>query len=92
MQAAQTAMNVAASNIANANSAGYSRQQVLQSANGSGGVQTTVVSAPAGVQGIDAALTTDLVAQLQAKNSFMANLAVFKSGNSMAGALLDLKA
>ena len=30
-------------------------------------------------------------AQLQAKNSFLANLAVFKTSNQMAGALLDQK-
>jgi hypothetical protein len=30
-----------------------------------------------------------MVAQLQAKNAFLANLAVFKTSNAMAGALLD---
>jgi hypothetical protein len=38
-----------------------------------------------------ASLETDMVAQLQAKNSFLANLAVFKTSNAMAGVLLDKK-
>jgi hypothetical protein len=39
-----------------------------------------------------AALETDLVAQLQAKNAFLVNLAVFKTSNKMAGALFSLDA
>ena len=39
-----------------------------------------------------AALETDVVAQLEAKNSFLANLAVFKTSNQMQGALLNEKA
>jgi len=38
------------------------------------------------------ALETDVVAQLQAKNAFLANLAVFKTSNKMAGALFDTTA
>ena len=34
-------------------------------------------------------MESDLVAQLQAKNAFLANLAVFKTSNQMAGALLN---
>ena len=37
------------------------------------------------------ALEADIVAQLQAKNAFLANLAVFKTSNQLAGALLDKK-
>ena len=36
-------------------------------------------------------LESDMVGQLQAKNSFLANLAVFKTSDKMTGALLDLK-
>jgi hypothetical protein len=36
-----------------------------------------------------AALEVDVVSQLQAKHAFLANLAVFKSQDKMAGALLD---
>jgi len=37
------------------------------------------------------ALEQDVVTQLQAKNSFIANLAVFKTQDKMAGALLDTR-
>jgi flagellar hook protein FlgE len=36
-----------------------------------------------------AALETDVVGQLVAKNQFLANLAVFKTNDQMMGALLD---
>jgi flagellar hook protein FlgE len=87
MQAAQTQLNAAASNVANAQTAGYQRREVQQSPQADGGVGTQVVASAQ--QG--PALETDLVAQLQAKNAFLANLAVFKTSNAMAGALLDKK-
>jgi flagellar hook protein FlgE len=37
-------------------------------------------------------LETDVVSQLQAKNAFLANLAVFKTSDKMAGALLNIQA
>jgi len=36
-----------------------------------------------------AALETDVVSQLQAKNAYLANLAVFKTQDKMAGALFS---
>jgi len=39
-----------------------------------------------------ASLETDVVTQLQAKNAFLANLAVFKTQDRMAGTLMDLQA
>ena len=89
MQAAQAHVDASASNIANAQTPGYRRQAVVQEAQAEGGVAASVrregePSAPA--------LETDLVAQLQAKNAFLANLAVFKTHNQMAGALLDKEA
>jgi flagellar hook protein FlgE len=85
MQAAQTQLNAAAINVANAQTEGYQRRAVQQSPQADGGVATQVVaSAQPGP-----ALETDMVAQLQAKNAFLANLAVFKTSNAMAGALLD---
>lgn len=87
MNAAQTALNSSAHNIANMNTAGFRRQEVLQSAQSEGGVSTSVATAI--VEG--SSLEADVVAQLQAKNSFLANLAVFKTSDKMAGALLDLK-
>jgi flagellar hook protein FlgE len=38
------------------------------------------------------ALEADMVEQLQAKNSFLANLAVFRTSDKMLGTLLDDKA
>ena len=87
MQAAQTALNSSAHNVANVNTEGFRRQQVSQSALADGGVSTIIAkSSHAGPD-----LQADLVAQLQAKNAFLANLKVFKTSDAMAGALLDTK-
>ncbi len=88
MNAAQAQMEVAAGNVANAQTEGYQRRALQQSPQPDGGVSTQVVVAARQ----EPALAADMVAQLQAKNAFLANLAVFKTGNAMAGALLDKKA
>lgn len=88
MQAAQTTLNSTAHNIANVNTPGFRRQQMVQSAQAEGGVSASVTKAS--VAG--SSLETDVVAQLQAKNAFLANLTVFKTSNQMAGALLDKSA
>lgn len=88
MQAAQTRLDASASNVANAQTEGYRRREVQQTAQPEGGTQTSVRRASQ--EG--AALETDLVEQLQAKSSFMASLAVFKTSDRMAGALLNEKA
>jgi flagellar hook protein FlgE len=88
MKAAQTLLDASANNIANANTAGYRRQEVVQQAQATGGVAATVTKA--GTPG--AAMETDVVSQLQAKHQFLANLAVFRTSSKMAGALLDKKA
>ena len=85
MNAAQQQLNASAGNIANLGTPGYRRQQVTQTANAQGGV--TAMTGRAGLAG--EALVKDLVAQLQAKNSYLANLAVFKAADKMAGVLLD---
>lgn len=85
MNAAQTQLKVAANNVANLNTQGFTRQQVTQTAQPDGGVASTVTRASTP----GAALEADLVAQLQAKNAFLANLAVFKTQDKMAGALLN---
>ena len=88
MNAAQAQLDTSAGNVANAQTEGYRRRAVQQSPQADGGVATQVVTtAKPGP-----ALETDLVNQLQAKNAFLANLAVFKTSNAMAGALLDKKA
>ena len=88
MNAAQTTLNASAHNIANLGTAGFRRQEAVPSELADGGVSTTL--ARSGAEG--PSLETDMVAQLQAKNSFLANLAVFKTANVMTGALLDTQA
>jgi len=88
MQAAQSQMDVAASNIANAGTAGYKRLRAETTTQPGGGVAVSV--GVTGQTGSD--LATDVVSQLQAKNSFIANLAVFKSADKMVGKLLDTSA
>ena len=85
MNAAQTALDVAGHNIANLNTAGFRRQESVQAAAPQGGVSTTLRQAAEP----GASLESDVVGELSAKNAFLANLAVFKTGNRMLGALLD---
>lgn len=88
MNSAQTQLNAAAHNVANMNTPGFSRQQVVQSERAQGGVATQIsTSTPPG-----AAPESDVVLQLQAKNAFLANLAVFKTHDKMAGVLLNQSA
>ena len=86
MNAAQTGLLASAHNIANLNTAGFRRQQVAQESVSAGGVDTSLT------QACDAgnAMETDMVGLLQAKNAFLANLAVFKTSDQMAGSLLDV--
>ena len=85
MNAAQTGLRVAGHNIANLNTEGFVRQQVLQSSVAPAGVRTTLTrSAEPGD-----AMLTDLVGLLQSKNAFLANLAVFRHQDDALGSLLD---
>ena len=88
MSAAQTQLQASANNVANLTTPGYRRQEVVQTPKVGGGVQAQTVQGEA----VGSSLEADVVAQLQAKNSFLANLAVFKTSNRLAGALLDQKA
>lgn len=88
MNAAQTQLNTAAHNVANVNTPGFSRQEVVQSAQAQGGVAARVSTSTTP----GASLESDVVMQLQAKNAFLANLAVFKTHDKMAGALLNKSA
>lgn len=87
MQAAQMRLSSSANNVANASTAGFRRQEVMQAAQAEGGVSASDRRAYA--EGAE--LETDLAAQLQAKNSFLANLTVFKKSDQMVGVLLDTK-
>lgn len=87
LKAAQTQLGASAHNIANQATQGYKRQTVQVAVMPEGGVRAQVATAPkAGNR-----LEEDVVGQLQAKNGFMANLAVFKAQERMVGALLDAK-
>ncbi|MCY7306340.1 MAG: flagellar basal body protein [Rhodoferax sp.] len=85
MQAAQSALRVSSHNVANLNTPGFRRQELSQRALEGGGVTTQLQRA----EKEGAALETDLIAQLQAKNAFLANLAVFRTADKLAGTLLD---
>lgn len=88
MAVAQTRLQTSAHNIANLQTENFRRQQVDQTPQSGGGVSTKISQAAQ----MGTALEADVVAQLQAKNEFLANLSVFKTSNKMQGALLDVKA
>lgn len=77
MNAAQTALSDSAGRIA---SVAVAPSQVRSP------------SAGAASSAASLALADDMIRQLQARNAFLANLAVFRSGDAMAGALLNLRA
>ncbi|HSV70040.1 MAG TPA: flagellar basal body rod protein [Methylibium sp.] len=85
LAAARRGLQVSAHNLANLQTAGFRRQRLDHAASADGGVETSV--SRAAMPG--AALAEDVVAQLRAKNFFLANLAVFKASDRMTGALLD---
>ena len=87
MNAAQTSLGASAHNIANVATDGFRRQLVAQTMTSSGGVTTSLTQASESGNAIE----TDMVGQLAAKNSFFANLAVFRASDKMLGALLDTK-
>ena len=88
MQAAQSQLQASASNVANLGTPNYRRMEVQQTPQAGGGVQTQTVRA----MSTGSSLEADVVGQLQAKNSFLANLAVFKTSYKLAGSLLNEKA
>lgn len=86
MQAAQTQLRASAHNLANLGTAGFRRIEVSQNAQQGGGVMSVATRAAAA----QPALERDLVDQLQARNAFLANRAVFKADDALAGKLLDV--
>jgi len=85
INAAQLGLRTSAHNIANLNTANFRRQEVVATADPAGGVRASVTRAAQPVDATEA----DVVNQLQAKNAFLANLAVFRAHDRMAGVLLD---
>ena len=88
LTAATARLGASAHNIANLGTAGFQRQLVQQTAQPGGGVTTRTTQAA--VPG--SAIEDDMVGMLVAKHSFLANLAVFKTADAMAGELLDREA
>ena len=86
MNAAQTRLQASAHNIANLGTDGFRRQQVVQGDLASGGASVSLSQAPVAGQSMEA----DMVGLLQAKNAFLANLAVFRTGDRLMGSLLDV--
>jgi flagellar hook protein FlgE len=74
-----------AHNLANAGTEGFRRSSVVQAERAGGG--TTAAWSRATAEG--PAMADDLVGQMTAGHHFRANLAVFKTHDAMAGALLD---
>ena len=95
MRAAQLQLDVDAHNVANAQTPGFQRQRVTQTANAStGGVDAKVEreTAVSGAGGDMNHLADDMVNGKMSLYSFAANLKVVKTEQDMLGALLDEKA
>lgn len=88
MNAAQTRLDASAHNIANTNTPNFKPEQMSQATTPVGGVTTSMSQASEPGESME----SDMVEQLQAKNSFLANLSVFRTSDRMMGALLDITA
>ncbi len=86
MKSATSSLQSSAHNIANLQTAGFQRQMASNQAVEQGGVQTRVSQATEPGNSME----TDMVGLLTAKNSFMANLAVFRRNDQMAGTMLNM--
>ena len=95
MRAAQLRLDVGAHNLANAQTTGFQRQRVTQTAvPDAGAVQARVERDPkaAGEGGDMGHLAEDMVGGKMALYSFAANLQVVKTGQEMLGTLFDQRA
>ena len=86
--AASTRLDVAAHNIANAQTPGFQRQVVHQQSQETAGVVTTIGKSDE----IGADLAADLSAQMEASYSYKANLKTIQTQDQMLGSILDVKA
>lgn len=102
INAAQTALDVSAHNVANQATPGFKPQEVVRTEAAGGGVQVSVTQAAQDVSAMpppNAAQTTppteistaDLAEMLKSKNALLANLSVFRADNLMGGKLLNVK-
>jgi flagellar basal body rod protein FlgG len=88
LDAAQQRVSAVSHNLANLGTDRFRRQTVVSTADSAGGVQTRVATASQP----GAALEEDMVDLLAARHAFAANLAVFRSADRLAGALIDERA
>jgi len=88
VQAASTRLDVAANNIANAQTPGFQRQTVHQASQETAGVVTSVGKS----EEIGPDLAADLVEQMSASYAYKANLRTIHTQEQMMGSLLDVKA
>ena len=88
MNAAQLRLDVAANNIANAQTPDFRRQRVAAEALPEGGVTASVLPA----DGVGENLADDIVQTMVAAYSFKANLRTLQTQTSLIGSLLDTKA
>jgi flagellar basal-body rod protein FlgC len=80
----QAKLDQTAHNVANSQTEGYERHEVVGEEAPGGGVR------PRTVPGVDDGLAADLVSALLAKHTVQANAAVFRRADGMTGDLLDI--
>ena len=85
LNAAQLRLDSAAHNVANAQTPGFRRQQVLQQAQPEGGVQAEI----AAQRQTGGSLEADAVEQMSASYTYQANLRTVKVQDEVLGSLLD---
>ena len=89
MQAAQQRLQASAHNVANGQTEGFQRLEVVQqSRSAAGGVDAATRRA----ESVGVSLESEVVDQLSARNAFVANATVFRTADRVAGALLDIYA
>jgi flagellar hook protein FlgE len=88
VHAASTRLDVAAHNIANAQTPGFQRQVVHQQSQETAGVLTSVGKS----EEVGPDLAADLVEQMEASYTYKANLRTIQTQEQMVGSLLDVKA
>ena len=88
LNAASSQLATAAHNIANAQTPGFRRQLVQQTAQPEAGVVVSISQAAAAGE----ALAEDVVTQMAATYAFKANVLTLKTQDRMLGSLLDLTA
>lgn len=88
VHAASTRLDVAAHNIANAQTPDFHRQVVHQASQETAGVVTSVGKS----EEIGPDLAADLVEQMAASYAYKANLKTIQTQDQMMGSLLDVRA